>query len=98
MGTEKSVKLLTRKDLIAHHREMTKASGTVISVVGDVCTDEIEALANEYLCDASLANRKILHLKATQGPTPRGYAQSKRRQTAGTYRHGFPGDAFLQSG
>lgn len=95
IGMEKSVKSLTRNDLIAHHREMTKASGTVIAVVGDVCTDEIEALANEYLCDMSLGKPKNLALKSDPRPkSPRLCTIKKDDKQQAHIVMGFQGTRF----
>ncbi len=50
-GTAASVKGLKQADVARFHREVFRAKGLVLTVVGDVNAHEVETLANEMLAD-----------------------------------------------
>ena len=47
LGTEATIKALTRADLVAFHQRLVRAGGLALSVVGDVQAAQVEALATK---------------------------------------------------
>lgn len=48
-GTEESLDLITRQDIIAFHREHMLPNNTIMTVVGDISSGELQALLDRYL-------------------------------------------------
>jgi zinc protease len=43
LGTENSIRILTREDIVAFYQKLVLASNTVLAVFGDIDTDQVEA-------------------------------------------------------
>ena len=94
LGTEATIKALTRADLVAYHQRLIHAGGLVLAVFGDVQTPQVEALVAHSF--AGLPAGSAAPANPPQEPplTTVKEVVVKRDQQQAITNFGFPGERF----
>lgn len=95
IGTIESIKKIKREDIVRYHKSLFRTSNMTISVVGDVCSKEVEKLANEIF--NNLSKGKPSTLKIKKDAPPKKHFESTIEKHGKEQAHiviGFQGTTF----
>ncbi len=91
LGTDASIKAITREALIAFHQRLARAGSLVLAVVGDVRADQVEALATRAFAGMPKGRVSPVQLQPEAPPAAVREVVEKREQQQAITNIGFIG-------
>jgi zinc protease len=90
-GEPETIAALTRDDLLAFHRRYFVSDEAVVTIVGDVSTDEARRIASELTADLPRAGEPVLQLPAVTHPAESTEVVIPHSASQAHVRIGMPG-------